>query len=531
MSDIGHRSTEASCLLQERHTVQDDNTRRSHEAFWGNLLWGCVGVAAGVLMMHVAVQNPTTAESTAAMMSPPGMGSTRTISSSIPPPSSSAPSPYSKFQALGFQIFTGGAPGFIDVQDDKGNNITISNPECEKLLSYGHLGGEIQCYVGHHNTKQDVEQRLAIMTAAVKRAYELSDKDPKTLKIFVAPEFFFRGPDGAYVYKLDHDYAKDDSCREICQLLTGLEKLVAHKRFEHWLFVFGTVIAAEILPKEDVWDYLFYNFAPIYKGYNPAKTDFAGKRFIVPKRYVSNLDFLTPRRHFNDSLAKELLQFGPPSDKTVLNPYDIHQKQYDRTMWHEYKEELDTLGYTMIEYDWMILDGITFSIEVCLDHDMKTALNTYLADAVKGSTTRIPSVNSFGGKHHGGVKYVPIPGHQAQISIVSSSGMTVNVDSMALADGGTIILQDGSDDIESSMTWEDECQQFSWHFDGGSEAVQRFGVVSPTEVLFEYRSMTDYQNHHVYDENEWQGSLAGVFSTELYPPKITVYNPSDIADV
>ena len=34
----------------------------------------------------------------------------------------------------------------------------------------------------------------------------------------------------------------------------------------------------------------------------------------------------------------------------------------------EYKDELFSLGYTMIEYDWLIMDNITFTTEVCLDH-------------------------------------------------------------------------------------------------------------------------------------------------------------------
>ena len=70
---------------------------------------------------------------------------------------------------------------------------------------------------------------------------------------------------------LDEKADDPSICGPICHVLKGLEAMVAQERFEDWLFVFGTVIASESLPTQDPYDYLFYNFAPIYKGYNPAK--------------------------------------------------------------------------------------------------------------------------------------------------------------------------------------------------------------------------------------------------------------------
>jgi hypothetical protein len=468
------------------------------------------GVVVGVLSMFAASM----------MNGSHGTSSTTTGGGEwvYPPPR------YEKFQALGFQIYTGGAPAFIKNELDE----KLDNPECNELSSFGHIEGLIQCYLGRQDPMQDVEQRLGIMKDAVERAYELSDKDPDTLKIFIAPEFFWRGKDGAYVFE-GVNQSETEECSEVCQIMSGLEAFVAQKRFEDWLFLFGTVIVSEILPHEDEFDYLFYNFAPVYKGYDPlTSVGHHGKRFIVPKRYVSNIDFLTPRRAFNNSLANELIQSAPISDNAVLNPYDMHRKNYDHNMWHSYKTELVTLGYHMIEYDWLIVDGITFTIEVCLDHDKQTALNSYVADAVQGSPARIPSTGGNKDK----VQYVPIPKHQAQISLVSSSGMTVNPASMALVDGGTIILQDGLQDDECQMQWMDECQLFSWHFSGGTEAIQRFSVISPTEVVFEYDASLTYKKHDLYKDGRlWKDEFEGVFSNQFYEPKITVYEPMDVAKV
>uniref|UniRef100_A0A7S1Y5N1 Uncharacterized protein n=1 Tax=Grammatophora oceanica TaxID=210454 RepID=A0A7S1Y5N1_9STRA len=445
---------------------------------------------------------------------------------------------YTKFQAVGFQIYTGGAPKETSVGE---------NPECANLTDFGTADGDIalQCYMGHANLTLDVQKRLEIMTDAVERAYTASDKSNDTLKVFVAPEFFFRGPNGAYIYEgndanetdLISSGGTDNTTDAVFDLLFGLEKLAAQARFENWLFLFGTAVVSEALPVEDEWDYLFYNFGIILKGYDPSQTTGEGKLFLVPKRYVSNMDFLTPQRHTNDSIAKELIESSAqelktennnqkqwsPSTHAVLNPYDIKRKYYDRHMWHAYKQNIADLGYSIIEYGWFVMDGITFTVEICLDHDKRIALNTYLADAALGSQTLIPS----GGDLSSVNKYVNIPRRQAQISLVSSADMTVSASALALANDGTIILQDGVSAAPVNMTYERECYTWNWHFEGGTEVIQRRAIVTPTEVEFQYIPRRG-KKYSVFEEN-WKKSLGGVFSTALYEPKIVVYEPTGIA--
>ena len=62
--------------------------------------------------------------------------------------------------------------------------------------------------------------------------------------------------------------------------MKGLEDLVAQEKYKDWIFLFGTIIVAEgPLPdtyKSDYWhagQYLLYNFAPVYKGYDPKVSD------------------------------------------------------------------------------------------------------------------------------------------------------------------------------------------------------------------------------------------------------------------
>lgn len=106
-----------------------------------------------------------------------------------------------------------------------------------------------------------------------------------SLAIRIKHRFFFRGIDGAYEYwnafdttsneqvHRDKKWRKadggdyDPDCQEVCHILRGLEQLVANKKYKDWLFLFGTVIVSESLPQEDQFDFVFYNFAPLYRGY------------------------------------------------------------------------------------------------------------------------------------------------------------------------------------------------------------------------------------------------------------------------
>jgi hypothetical protein len=426
---------------------------------------------------------------------------------------------YSKVQTLSFQIYTGGAPAFID---------GVPNDECINLNSYGQAEDavDLQCYLGLDDSAEDVQRRLNIMRNAVDKAYDVSDRNDDTLKIFLAPEFFFRGKNGAFEFINEEQEDENGECSDICHILKGLEDIVADKRFENWLFLFGTVIGSEVLPKADDFGYQFYNFAPLYKGFDPATSKRIGKNFIVPKRYVSNIDFLTPLRHLtNRSIAMELLDEHDPSlAGTLMNPHLVGHKRYDNEMWAKYKDELSSLGYNMIEYGWFFLDGIAFSVEICLDHLVHRALMTYMADVVTGSKTRIPS------SANDSVNWVGIPRHQAQISLVSSAGMDVVVASLALANGGHIFLQDGTDgDMEPLTTYgTDECQPNEYEFFGGSQCVKRSAVISATDVTFEYEHNMNFTDVNIYPDGKWKDVIDGIFSKEFYEPRLTVYDPVDI---
>jgi hypothetical protein len=109
------------------------------------------------------------------------------------------------------------------------------------------------CYLGNKkNLTADVHHRMQIVEEVLERlkvdAYKEDpdiDPSPSVLKIFMMPEFFWRGPNGAYSTKELFDSDDDAKDGLLIQVADRARALVAVPEFEDYLFVFGTVIAAE----------------------------------------------------------------------------------------------------------------------------------------------------------------------------------------------------------------------------------------------------------------------------------------------
>lgn len=85
-----------------------------------------------------------------------------------------------------------------------------------------------QHYVGLDSPAEDQEARVALLEKAIQRAYQSTTTDQKVLKVFMLPEFFFRGETGAYM--------------DVDTLFVRLKFLVKDTKWKDWLFVFGTIL-------------------------------------------------------------------------------------------------------------------------------------------------------------------------------------------------------------------------------------------------------------------------------------------------
>ena len=229
----------------------------------------------------------------------------------------------------------------------------------------------------------DMQQKCKIMMAAVKHAQSMVtasgvDND-ETLKIFMAPEFYFRGVNGAYSFEV------------ASQILPQMEKEGASKsNYQHWLFVFGTAVAASMdeitycsvcgnytpdavvhnrnpsspLDKNGIHSWTNAVCAkdpthPLHTGsfgaevHNVALIKKGADLHTVAKEYVSPVDYV------NDKVTLTRLQNGTmqTSPMNVIAP----QGSNSGRIVSKFQDERMGGGVFTI-------DGITFGLEICLDH-------------------------------------------------------------------------------------------------------------------------------------------------------------------
>lgn len=199
-------------------------------------------------------------------------------------------------------------------------------------------------YVGIDNISEDIQQRCnlmmnAILTAENKRT--VPEKDNETLKLFMSPEFFFRGPNGAY--------AMDD----LQKIISLLQDMIKDEVWKDWMFVFGSSIGSSI-PDQSDWLIQFDEAKLFREVYNVVLVQQGGFGLdsalkentarIIMKEFMSGIDFiLTPTQGINLTQSEHLVPFPPGTGK--------------EEQLHNY----DGLGI-------FTLNDIFYGLEICLDH-------------------------------------------------------------------------------------------------------------------------------------------------------------------
>ncbi|MDW5290097.1 hypothetical protein [Formosa sp. PL04] len=91
-------------------------------------------------------------------------------------------------------------------------------------------------YLANTNIHADIDARIAIMKNAIElAASKLPASDGTTLNLFVAPEFYFHGVHGPYIYT-------DKSNDPVTYLKQQLESSFNNETYKDWTFVFGSCI-------------------------------------------------------------------------------------------------------------------------------------------------------------------------------------------------------------------------------------------------------------------------------------------------
>jgi hypothetical protein len=189
-------------------------------------------------------------------------------------------------------------------------------------------------YLGLDDPRQDIEARCLLMERAINTAAaQLAGVSPPdsedTINVFMAPEFFFRGDNGAY--QMD----------EVSYAIERLQSLAAAPVWEKWVFVFGSLVATFV---DDSGGGVAYNFALVQQGGVTAYGD-SGAR-VVTKELKSGIDFISTHANPGGILWGDVghMPSGDPGPGR-----ELQQANYD--------------GAGIFD-----LNDITWALEICLDH-------------------------------------------------------------------------------------------------------------------------------------------------------------------
>jgi hypothetical protein len=212
-----------------------------------------------------------------------------------------------------------------------------------------------------NDEERDLAQRCNELVKAIQESaqcYEMgaakeSDAEKrKSLKIFMAPEFFFRGPYGAYA---------DIGC--ISKIFDTMALETSQSVYRDWLFVFGTAICSSDKELSGLkLGNLLENYALVQRGGGNSSE---ANNIVVAKEFPSHVDFkhpgVTTRQWFDPATSKA--NIAGVSEKHFM-PEGARRDPINRALAGASLSEL--VGGCIFT-----MDGIRFGLEVCRDHHVQ----------------------------------------------------------------------------------------------------------------------------------------------------------------
>jgi len=273
-----------------------------------------------------------------------------------------------------------------------------------------HAGGSVGYYPGFNRNQDqrldtysqcvDIDARVKFTENAILSAQKVASSDPTVLKVFMAPEFLYRGAGGAYLHDLINGWEGTPTPElgltgtpynnKWSGLFGGLQSIAANDNYKNWVFVFGTAISASF-PTYKANDGKYYlDSTKIAEAYNTALIQLGGigntsTNYASRKHYISGIDFL----NWYSSQTAHTMNSIMPADTKALIPADVIGVPEAGA------------AFNLANVNNSAGKLIDFGIEVCLDH---------LCSGGNGT-------NSFG--------RIRTAGQYVKIQLVPSAGMSL----------------------------------------------------------------------------------------------------------
>lgn len=279
--------------------------------------------------------------------------------------------PYKNIQFFAYELYTGPA------------------------ASHAATGGEY--YLGLADDAADIQARVSLMESAMQVALAQSAVGvvapppgtvaDKTLKVFMAPEFFFRGVRGAY--PLDRvsgvDPSQASKIVEVKGIIAQLQKKATGVQWEDWVFAFGSIIAFAS-PAQGAEKFEVYNLTLVQAG---GTGDPVGRSRVVMKQWMSHMDFIKK--------GEEVADGDPLKTKNMfLRDAVMHISPDDHIFFRTEDELNNVVGQEAQQkaYDGggiFDLKGVTFGLEICLDHLDQRLLRARMPNDAQVQVQLVPS--------------------------------------------------------------------------------------------------------------------------------------------
>lgn len=264
-----------------------------------------------------------------------------------------------------------------------------------------------QAYLGLDDPAADIKARCALMQRAMETARQSTAAGPDTLKVFMAPEFFFRGVTGAY--EMSHAVGDANPGPDAVSVVSALQQLASDPKWADWLFVFGSIVGKSVPDKDKNPNGKpeAYNVALVQAG-GQANAGEQGAR-VVLKEWKSGIDFIKrpavlPANVPAGMLYHEMVEYMSPA---AANWY-VENDRFN------YMVGSDTQQYPYDGGGIFSSCGLTFGLEVCLDH---------LEGRLSGAQ---------------------LPGEpQIQVQLVPSCGMNIQPANVVIGPSGLVFGCDG----------------------------------------------------------------------------------------
>lgn len=285
----------------------------------------------------------------------------------------------------------------IDVKKALNKHLNQHSPMAGRYESVVCVGYKFKCagdkYAGKPDDHLDMIRRCENMKVAIRSAYALADTmgafntNKKVLKIFMAPEFFFRGRNGAYTHEIVHGREAQPDARprplpKVKGIMEVMREEIDRPEYKDWLFVLGTAIAATELVETGCKDCTSkVKFVPDTA--NPGKTKavcIANPTHATGEKslgaIVENVA-LVKKEHDTHTITKELVSgidyvedeaLGKKGDVKVMGKrLTVHTTAqpsgYRAATNVPTKFQDERMGGSIFT-----VDGVTIGLEVCLDH-------------------------------------------------------------------------------------------------------------------------------------------------------------------